>query len=178
MAELVNMAGDGLPLYLWSKMTAAGQSPWEIGRQRAGRENGSFSYRNTLVREHSGAVAACLIGYPLEHDPPASADSTIPPMFLPLQQLEELAPTTWYVNVLATYPAYRRQGFGRELLALAENFAADCGKRGLSIIVADTNFAARSLYERLGYSERASRAMVKESWQGSGRNWLLLVKTL
>ena len=37
LAQLVNMAGDGLPLYLWTKM-AAGGDPWEAGRQRAMRE--------------------------------------------------------------------------------------------------------------------------------------------
>ena len=34
LTKLVNMAGDGLPLYLWTKM-AEGGDPWEVGRQRA-----------------------------------------------------------------------------------------------------------------------------------------------
>ena len=88
----------------------------------------------------------------------------IPPMFVPLQQLEDMAPDTWYVNVLATYPSHRGKGYGRELLVIAEAIAADLGKRGLSIIVADSNVRTRKLYELQGYSERASRLMVKEEW--------------
>ncbi|HEX6094114.1 MAG TPA: hypothetical protein VFZ07_12215, partial [Dongiaceae bacterium] len=46
LAELVNYAGEGLPLYLWGKMAAAGESAWDVGRRRAARDEGSFSYRN------------------------------------------------------------------------------------------------------------------------------------
>jgi hypothetical protein len=41
---------------------------------------------------------------------------------------------------------------------------------------ADANAGARRLYERCGYRERASRAMVKEKWQHPGTDWVLLVK--
>ena len=48
--------------------------------------------------------------------------------------------------------------------------------RGMSIIVSDANTGARRLYERHGYSERASRTMVKDEWVNDGENWVLLVK--
>jgi hypothetical protein len=38
LAELVNAAGDGLPLYLWEKMAALGESAWDVGSRRATRE--------------------------------------------------------------------------------------------------------------------------------------------
>ncbi|MDZ7841900.1 MAG: GNAT family N-acetyltransferase [Gammaproteobacteria bacterium] len=178
LAELGNMAGDGMPLYIWSGMAEPGQSPWDVGRARAGRETGSFSYRNAVVLEHDEGVAACLIGYPLENDPAPADYSDIPPMFVPLQQLEDMAPGTWYVNVLATYPEQRGKGFGRGLLEVAEAIAADLGKSGLSIIVSDANAGARRLYERQGYIEKAKRPMVKNGWRNRGANWVLLVKNL
>jgi len=98
------------------------------------------------------------------------------PMFVPLQQLEDLAPGTWYVNVLATYPRYRGRYYGAEPLSIADDIARDSVKRGLSIIVADANAGARRLYERCGYRERARRAMVKGQWQHPGTDWVLLVK--
>jgi ribosomal protein S18 acetylase RimI-like enzyme len=176
IAELVNMAGEGLPLYLWTDLAAPGQSPWELGQERARRESGAFSYRNTIVREEAGEVVAALIGYPLDDEPAPVDYAGMPPMFMPLQQLEDLAPGTWYVNVLATYPRYRGRGYGAELLAIAGNIASDTGKRGLSIIVADANAGARRLYQRCGYRELARRAMVKAQWQHPGTNWALLVK--
>lgn len=178
MAELVNMAGEGLPLYLWTSMASEGQSPWDLGRERARREAGSFSYRNTIVREESGKVVASLIGYPLDDDPAPTDYSDMPGMFVPLQQLEDMVPGTWYVNVLASYPEARGKGIGGELLSIAEAFAASQRKRGLSIIVADSNTGARRLYERHGYSEIAQRPMVKDGWVCSGSSWVLLVKEL
>ena len=178
MAELVDMAGEGLPLYLWSGMASQQQSPWAVGQERAQRESGAFSYRNTIVREESGKVVASLVGYPLDDNPDPVDYDDMPAMFVPLQQLEDMVPGTWYVNVLATYPQCRGRGYGSELLALAEAVARDCGKRGLSIIVADTNCGARKLYQRTGYLEHGQREMVKEDWQHPGVNWILLLKEL
>jgi ribosomal protein S18 acetylase RimI-like enzyme len=176
MAELVNFAGENLPLYLWAKMAAPGQSAWEFGRLRAQREEGAFSWRNTVILEaKDGRVAGCLIGYPLPERPePIPPD--LPAMFLPLQELENLASGTWYVNVLALYPEFRGQGLGTRLLAIADRIAADLGTKGLSIIVSDGNPGARRLYERRGYRETAKRPMVKEQWENPGSAWVLLVK--
>lgn len=100
----------------------------------------------------------------------------MPPMFEPLQRLEDMVPGTWYINVLATAESHRGNGYGRELLALAETIAAGLGKRGLSLIVSDTNHGARRLYASLGYHEVAQRPMVKEQWENEGSHWVLLVK--
>ena len=176
MAELVNFAGEGLPLYLWTGMAEPGQSPWEVGRQRAARESGGFSFCNTVVREEDSRAVAALIGYPLPDQPDPSVYDDLPAMFVPLQELEDLASRTWYVNVLAAYPEYRGRGFGSELLQIAQGFAERSGCDGLSIIVSDANTGARRLYERRGYVERATRRMVKEAWDNPGENWVLLVK--
>ena len=177
LAELVNYAGDGLPLYLWGKMAAPGETAWDAGRRRAAREEGSFSYRNAVIIEQDGQCAGCLIGYEIPDDPVPIADE-MPAMFVPLQQLENLAPGTWYVNVLAVRPPFRGQGLGTKLLSLAEETGRSLAKRGMSVIVSDSNAGARRLYERCGYREAATRAMVKEGWENDGRNWVLLSKPL
>lgn len=171
LTKLVNMAGDGLPLYLWTKM-AEGGDPWEVGRQRAQREQGSFSYRNTVVLEH-GKVIACLIGYPIE---PSLPDPDTPAMFVPFNMLEAMAVGTWYVNVMATLPEARARGYGSRLLAMADAIAEATGCTGTSLIVSDANTKARHLYESVGYREVASEPMVKEGWTGAGENWVLMVK--
>lgn len=178
MAELVNIAGEGLPLYLWEELAESGESPWDIGQQRAKRDSGSFSYRNAIVRQGNGDVVSALIGYSLPDTPEPVNYEEMPGMFLPLQELEDLVPGTWYVNVLATYPEYRGLGYGSDLLSIAEQLAVDAGNSGLSIIVSDANTGARRLYERSGYAELATRPMVKESWDNPGENWVLLEKRL
>ena len=88
LAELVNHAGEGLPLYLWGKMAGSGESAWEVGRRRAARDTGSFSYRNATVVEADGRCAGCLIGYDIP-DAPAPIPEDMPAMFVPLQELEK-----------------------------------------------------------------------------------------
>jgi ribosomal protein S18 acetylase RimI-like enzyme len=177
LAELVNFASEGLALYLWTEMAGPGGDAWQVGRQRARRETGSFSYRNAIVAELDGRVVASLVGYPLA-DQPIAIDANMPSLFVPLQQLENLALGTWYVNVLAVYPQHRGKGLGTSLLALAETLAEDTGRLGLSVIVSDANTRARRLYQRCGYDQIAERAMVKEGWESRGRNWVLLMKRL
>jgi ribosomal protein S18 acetylase RimI-like enzyme len=176
LAELIDFAGEGLPSYLWRRMAEPGEDVWDVGRRRARREEGSFSYRNAVVLEEDGRVVACLIGYPLPDEPEPIDPAQMPAMFVPLQELENLAPGTWYVNVLATYPGHRGHGHGTRLLGLAEDLAAGAGSQGLSIIVSDANSGARRLYERCGYRLAAERAMVREEWANAGVNWVLLLR--
>lgn len=181
LAEFINFAGEGLPLYLWTKMAGPGETPWDVGRMRAGREEGGFSYRNAVVMECGGEVVAGLVGYLLPDRPeaPEAPDyDKLPAMFVPAQELENLAPGTWYLNALATGPEFRGRGYGARLLALAERLAKDQGAKGVSIIVSDANSGARRLYRRCGYREFAKRPMVKEGWENPGEDWLLLVKSL
>jgi ribosomal protein S18 acetylase RimI-like enzyme len=175
LAELVNYAGEGMPFYLWGKLVEPGETAWDVGRRRAAREGGSFSYRNAVVVEHEGQCAGCLIGYEIPDDPPSIAPD-LPAMFVPLQQLENMAPSTWYVNVLAVLPQFRNRGLGTELLSLADETGRALGKRGMSVIVSDANVGARRLYERQGYRAMAQQAMKHEGWATDGLNWVLLAK--
>ena len=54
---------------------------------------------------------ASLTGYVIGPDPePIGAD--FPALFRPLQELENQALDSWYVNVLACYPEHRGEGPG------------------------------------------------------------------
>ena len=72
LAELVNHAGDGMPLYLWDQMAEPGEAAWAVGRHRASREEGSFSYRNATIIEQDSQCAGCLIGYEIPNNPDRS----------------------------------------------------------------------------------------------------------
>ena len=156
------------------KLPGAGESPWDVGLRRARRGIGGFAYRNTVVREAEGRIAACLVSYPLR-DAPQLYDQ-VPIMLAPMFELENIVPGTWFVNVLATYAEHRGKGYGAELLHIAEVLAHDAQCGGMSLILSDANAEARRLYERHGYGEHATRPIVKEDWEHSGQNWVLLVK--
>jgi ribosomal protein S18 acetylase RimI-like enzyme len=178
LAMLVDIAGEGLPAHLWSTLRAPGQSLLEVGRERAGREEGGFSYRNAIIAELDGEIAAALVGYLLD-DPYELPDlDALPELVRPLVELEALAPGSWYVNVLATFPEFRRQGIGRKLLDLAETKAAEAGAPALSVIVAAENDRARRLYAGADYGPLATRPVFMFPGCPHGGNWLLMVKRL
>jgi ribosomal protein S18 acetylase RimI-like enzyme len=102
----------------------------------------------------------------------------MPAMFVPMQELEDAAPGTWYVNVLAVLPAHRNRGLGSELLRLADETGRALSQNGMSVIVSDANFGARRLYEKHGYMEIDRRKMIKEGWSNNGEGWVLLTKSL
>ena len=174
LAEFINMAGEGLPLYFWSQIAGDGEDPWEVGRKRqAERLEGSTIF----VVDEGGGATACLTGYQTPAEPEVIADDEVA-IFVPLIELENLAPSTWYVNILAAFPEARGRGHGTRLLALAEEIARGLDLGAMSIIVASGNVGARRLYERVGYVETARRAIVKAGWECDSDEWVLLVKRL
>jgi len=171
LAELVNHAGESMPHYLWSQIARPSEDPWDIGRARQAEKIDTAVI--VVVDEGAGAIAG-LTGYRVPDDPEPLTD--LPSIIRPLQELENLVPATWYVNVLAALPGHRGEGWGTRLLQVAEKIAAAEGLTGLSIIVADTDLLARRLYERMGYRELARREAVHDGWQGRIREWVLLTK--
>lgn len=172
LARLVNYAGEGMPLHLWTGMAGPGEDPWEVGARRQAKK--AAAGQVVVIDEGAGPVAG-LTGYRIDV---AAALGDLPPLFRPLQELENLAVLSWYVNVLAALPEARGRGLGTRLLGIADDIARHEGLGRLSIIVADENEGARRLYERQGYAEAARRPMVKDGWQGTGSDWVLLLRNL
>jgi ribosomal protein S18 acetylase RimI-like enzyme len=173
---LVDIAAKGFAAHLWRLAAAPGQSALEVGRSRALRDVGAFTWRHAHLAEGAGDVAGLLVGYPIA-DPVDPADiADAPEPIRALAELEALAPGAWYVNVLAVYPEYRGRGVGTALLARAELLARAAGARAMAIIVASANAAALRLYRRSGYVEQARRPVAEAI--GHRGEWILLTRPL
>jgi len=173
LAPLYNQAGDGLPLRLWSQRAAPGQDPWEVGRARIRGTEGGISHRNGWVATRHGRTAGCLFAY-MQPDLAEPAPPDAPRMFVPLIELEALAAGTGYMNLIAVAPEFQGKGIGSRLIEHFEEHYR--GPAGLSLIVSDSNTGAIRLYERHGFRVAATRAKVKESWDGPGETWLLMIR--
>jgi ribosomal protein S18 acetylase RimI-like enzyme len=171
MARLVDLASEGLTRLLWARMAAPGEAPLAVGIRRARRDEGAFTWRNAVIAEVGGAPAGLLVDYRIGDSPEPDVK---PGLFAPLQRLENRALGTHYVNVLATYPAFRRRGVGWALLEEAARRGE--GARGLSLVVADRNAAARRLYDRFGFAAIAEEPIEAEDWQTDSRHWVLMLK--
>ena len=174
LSEFIEIASEGLAMHLWSKIAGPVGDPWSIGRDRVRTGAVGLSYLNAVIAQIDGRPAGGLISYALDNK--ATTSEALPAVLVPLQELMNEARDTWYVHVLAAFAEYRGRGLGTALLRIADGLAESAGKRGISLVVSDTNVDARRLYDRCGYVEVARRSMVKEEWQHPGVAWLLLMK--
>lgn len=154
LAKLIDIAGEGIPSWLWQKSCQDGQSPLDIGTQRAQRLEGGFSFTNAMVAECDGDIAGMVLSYPIKV---ASDDdpNDLPAPIAPFVDLENQSVGTWYVNALAVFPAHRNRGIGASLMQAAQTCASRNGYRRLSIQVYAQNTDAVRFYQRLGYDVSA-----------------------
>jgi ribosomal protein S18 acetylase RimI-like enzyme len=114
------------------------------------------------------ALARRFVRLTLLHTPPWR----IPPLMRHLRATAAISPDPpdgmLYVDALATAPEQRRRGVARILLAEADRMAEAAGLDGVALDTGIENRAARSLYERTGFTpsslrpapdERTSRAV-------------------
>ncbi len=174
LADLVNFAGEGLPLHIWKGLCTDGQDPWEVGKARQAEK---AAEGQIIVVDYGQGAVASLTGYVIG-DEPTEIGEDFPALFRPLQELENQALNSWYVNVLACYPTHRGKGIGSQLLDLAEDIGRSESVRRMSVIVAGNNTGARRLYERHGYVQTATAPCIKEDWKTPAETWVLLIKPL
>ena len=177
LAYLINLAGEGIPAYLWSEMVEGAEQIMEVGARRAAREEGGFSYRNAQVVKIGGEIAGMMIAYRLD-EPYETGDLVeYPAVVRPLIELEAQAAGSWYINAIATKQVYRGRGVARLLLAKAESDASDHDIGCVSLIVASENVTARALYLKLGYQPVAALLIVGYPGIPPQGKWELLVKS-
>ena len=152
IAELSQIAGEGIPGHFWADSQKPGQSLAEAGAEILRADDGNFSYRNAHIARLDGDVAGMLLAYRL----PATADSDenpadYPDFVQPMVELEQCVPGSFYINMLATYPQFRGRGVGTGLMAQVERLAQAAGCGQASIQVFASNTGALKLYQRLGF---------------------------
>ena len=178
LAQLIDLAGEGLPKFLWRDMVEGSQTPLEVGEQRAARDTGGFSYTNARICADGEAVLGMLVAY-VQPDPYQLDDlDEYPAVVRPLAELEAKAPGSYYLNALATFPDYRGRGIATLLIDDATERARDSGCELISLIVASHNAAAMRLYERLGFAEQSRLPLVP--WDGHDHHgdWVLLTRSV
>lgn len=174
LAQLINCAGEGIPKLIWSELAQNGQSPMAVGVERAGRPEGAFSYLNAMVAVRDQSTAGMLIAYPLPKPYFVGEISEYPELIRPLILLEAQAAGCWYINGIAVFQNFRRQGVAQ---ALMENTFRDAKARHystVSLIVSVHNTGAVKLYKSLGFEVAATQACFPHPKLPTHGNWQLM----
>jgi len=152
IAELFEIASDGVASYVWSTLQAdyPDLPLLEIGRLRYERERTPFSHQNCLLAEHEGEVRGMMHAYPVDAPTdPSPGEQPVDPVLKPYSELE--APGSLYIAGMAVLPEFRRQGLGARFLEAARERAQGLGLPELSLLCFAGNTGARRLYERTGF---------------------------
>lgn len=154
IAELFQIASDGVADYIWSTLKGdyPGLSLIEIGAKRYAREQTNFSYQNCVVAERDDEIIGMMVTFPVEEDEKKSANgsqTTNEPDILAPYSME--APGTWYICAIALFPEFRGQGLGTQFLSIARQQAHEQGYRELSLLCFEQNTGAKKLYDRNGF---------------------------
>ncbi|MEL6102352.1 MAG: GNAT family N-acetyltransferase [Pseudomonadota bacterium] len=158
LAKLINIAGEGIPNWLWTRACVEGQTPLETGIERARRPSGGFSYTNALIADQGSDPIGMVLSYAIT-EAPENNPNDLPAPIAPFVALEKLSVGTWYVNALAVFAEARGRGIGTALMTAAEGQARVRGFDEMSIQVYEQNVDAVRLYERLGYTLAAKEAV-------------------
>jgi ribosomal protein S18 acetylase RimI-like enzyme len=150
LAKLIDIAGEGIPNWLWANSSDEKNSPLSIGADRARRTSGGFSFTNAVVAGQNSDVTGMLLGYPIL-EAPDDDPNDLPAPIAPFVQLEKHSVGTWYVNALAVFAEHRGKGIGTVLMKHAERAAKSASMTKMSIQVYGQNHGAVRLYKRLGY---------------------------
>jgi GNAT superfamily N-acetyltransferase len=152
IAELFEIASDGVASYIWSTLQAdyPDLPLLEIGRRRYEREGTPFSHQNCLLAEHEGEVRGMMHAYPVDAPTdPSPGEQPVDPVLKPYSELE--APGSLYIAGMAVLPGFRSQGLGARFLEAARERAQELGLPELSLLCFAGNTGARRLYERTGF---------------------------
>ncbi len=178
LVVLMDIAGEGMPNLLWRSLAAPAQSALEVGRDRARRDEGGFSYRNAIVAELDGEVAGTLVGYRLDDPYDAGNLDELSETVRPLVALEARVPGSWYINILATFAELRGKRIGTRLLDAAETKGREAGAQSLSVIVGSWNEGAAQLYARVGFVNIAHDPAALPLDVPKSGDWILMTKSL
>lgn len=177
LARLAAIASENLCVSTWEELADTNESALEVGKERAARKHGTFSYQNAEIAMQKGKVIGAIISHPIMPSPVQEPLVNVAPYYRPFLELERAAGTCWYVSFLATYKPYRGQGVASALISEVEDRAKAAGFDRLCLIVGDAN-PARAFYQSLGFKEVSQASAISAKQKLRHDYWVLIEKSL
>lgn len=175
MAILDDMAGHGLPSWIWQKSVEQGEADhaFAYGREMMMRRDLPNGWQNCRIAETEHLVAGMATSYAM---PSFDPDPAAPASLAPVLVLMNMARGSWFVDALAVYPPHRRRNIASHLLEDAfERARSEDDATEISLIVHSDNEAALALYRSFGFSRVTRRPCIETSGLRVGNRNLVLM---
>lgn len=176
LADLIQVAGDHLPFYIWQMEGAHGKDALEVGRKQiaSSKELSKFSYQNTRVCIEQGQIIGASLSHKLPQQASLSNLHEHPEPVIPLLMLETKAPGAWYLHLVVVDENSRNLGVAKLMFKDALRLAREAGCDEIVLIVNSANRAALSLYGSLGFTSKDQIPAVPYPNCLNGSHWILL----
>ena len=147
IAKLALMAGEGIPAWFWQQSAEPGQPIKDVGANRLLSDNENFSYCNVQITGLDDNIAGMMLAYRLADAENAEDLNQLPVFIRSSVELEQCVASSFYINMIATYPQYINRGVGSSLIGIVDQLTADAGCTLTSVEVFDQNEGALRLYQ-------------------------------
>ena len=183
LADVCIMAGHGV-MELFYEGLVPGKSVADCVIERRIFVPGSFAAVNRwrVAIDGSGTFLGALNSLPHQAlmdapDDPLLDETKLQPI-AGLLDLEASATESYYVNIIAVYPQYRRSGAGFALMREAERLARLENFRTMSLCTFDAADGPLAYYRRLGFEVRDMRPIEPHPAIAVVGNFVLMVRVL
>ncbi|MGI9350584.1 MAG: GNAT family N-acetyltransferase [Rhizobiaceae bacterium] len=181
LAILDNMAGHGISLWFWQKAVTNGEGDdaLEIGRMRFADDDAIFGWKNAAVALRNGDIAGSVTSYVMPLPEPEDEQfKREAAAFSPIFELFDLCVGDWFLDSLGVYRHARGLGVGSKLVDDSLSRGKNSKAIRSSLVVEDSNVAARKIYEDRGYAIRDTRPFIEFNGPSETREWLLMTAEL
>jgi ribosomal protein S18 acetylase RimI-like enzyme len=161
-ARLLLMASHGLAEAVFRDLVSGQPTEQIIATRRIEPAGPLSSYTNWWVAEgdHSD-IAGGINAYASTGDSAPVREDLLTKeqirILRPMMELDAEAAGTFFINILAVFPAYRHVGLGRRLIALAVQQACEAGAVAVSLTTFEDDRRLVSYYRAIGFDAVASR---------------------
>ncbi len=153
LAELINMASDGVVEYLF-RDRVPGMTPVQLIAHNLENVDSPHCYKSAIVARDGDDVVGMTLSYSSDFHHISDEMRN----FFPADRLAHLndfftarVENSWYLDTLGVFEGHRRQGIGEKLISLTKEKAVENRYNALSLIVFADNELALPIYKRTGF---------------------------
>jgi len=153
LAELINMASDGVVEYLFHGLVP-GMTPVQVIAHNHENDNYPHSYKSAIIATDNNDIVGMALSYPSSYHKITDEMKN----FFPEDRLKHFShfyssriENSWFLDALSVVESHRRRGIGRELISHTKEVAIENGYNSLSLMVLADNALAIRLYKDFGF---------------------------
>jgi ribosomal protein S18 acetylase RimI-like enzyme len=178
LAILDNLAGHGISLWFWKDALGSARTDhaFALGRSRLAEPTAFYGWKSTMVAiDHDDCVLGSASSYIMpEPDEEADDIKANAKAFIPVFELFEAVAGAWFIDSLAVFPEFQKNGIASSLVDESLARARQLDVQNAALVSEDSNTNANRLYESRGFSVSDTRSFIEFDGPSDTKKWQLM----